>query len=73
MDRTHVVPIVVVPLVDGTHMIPIERGLRGKKNDCTFTRFIACQHDKRRNLPQITLKSTCLGSNVNLNNKCLIM
>jgi hypothetical protein len=31
MDRTHV-PIATMPLVDGTHMIPIERGLRGEKN-----------------------------------------
>lgn len=51
MDRTHVVPIAIMPLVDGTHMIPIERVLRGEKNACTFTRFTTCQYDKRRSLP----------------------
>lgn len=61
MDRTHVVPIAIMPLVDGTHMIPIERLLRGEKNACTFTRFTTCQYDKRRSLPHITLKLTCLG------------
>jgi hypothetical protein len=65
--------IAIVPLVNGTHMIPIERGLRGEKNDCTFIRFTTCQHDKRRSLPQITLKLTCLGSHVDLNNICLSM
>jgi len=68
MDRTHV-PIATMPLVDGTHMIPIEKGLKGEKM-CVYSQGSQHANMTKEEVYHYNLEIDMFGP-CGLDNRCL--